>query len=86
MGNTQDFVIKKKDYLLTQVGNPEGADKPNKKVSRAREVKKPSLTVMSSFTTLVSGSVKAKRRSRSVSRSHAKTLATSVRRFKGALS
>jgi len=27
----RDFVIKKKDYLLTQVGNPEGADKPNKK-------------------------------------------------------
>ena len=28
----QDFVLKKKDYLLTQVGNPEGEDKPNKKV------------------------------------------------------
>jgi hypothetical protein len=25
--------MKKKDYLQTQVGNPEGADKPNKKVS-----------------------------------------------------
>jgi len=28
----QDFVFKKKDYLMTQVGNPDGADKPNKKV------------------------------------------------------
>ncbi|KAI9460417.1 hypothetical protein HD554DRAFT_2133788 [Boletus coccyginus] len=27
----RDFVTKKKDYLQTQVGNPEGADKPNKK-------------------------------------------------------
>ncbi|KAF9442490.1 hypothetical protein P691DRAFT_779382 [Macrolepiota fuliginosa MF-IS2] len=27
----RDFVLKRKDYLLTQVGNPEGADKPNKK-------------------------------------------------------
>ena len=29
---TQDFVEKKKGYLQSQVGNPEGADKPNKKV------------------------------------------------------
>jgi hypothetical protein len=28
----QDFVEKKKEYLKAQVGNPEGADKPNKKV------------------------------------------------------
>jgi len=27
----RDFVLNKKDYLLTQVGNPEGEDKPNKK-------------------------------------------------------
>ncbi|GJJ10206.1 hypothetical protein Clacol_004432 [Clathrus columnatus] len=27
----RDFVLKKKDYLTTQVGNPEGPDKPNKK-------------------------------------------------------
>jgi len=27
----RDFVLNKKDYLLTQVGNPEGPDKPNKK-------------------------------------------------------
>ncbi|CAG8124971.1 unnamed protein product [Penicillium salamii] len=27
----RDFVLKNKDYLLSQVGNPDGADKPNKK-------------------------------------------------------
>ncbi|KAK9446589.1 uncharacterized protein V1518DRAFT_423523 [Limtongia smithiae] len=27
----RDFVLNKKDYLMTQVGNPEGEDKPNKK-------------------------------------------------------
>ncbi|KAG6874005.1 hypothetical protein C0995_007962 [Termitomyces sp. Mi166 len=27
----RDFILNKKDYLLQQVGNPEGADKPNKK-------------------------------------------------------
>lgn len=27
----RDFVLKKQDYLKTQVGNPDGADKPNKK-------------------------------------------------------
>jgi len=27
----RDFILKKKDYLLTQVGNPDGPDKPNKK-------------------------------------------------------
>jgi hypothetical protein len=32
MDHIQDFVLKKKDYLLAQVGNPEGSDKPNKKV------------------------------------------------------
>lgn len=31
----QDFVQKKHDYIQTQVGNPEGADKPNKKVYNA---------------------------------------------------
>ena len=42
--------------------------------------------VIFSFTILVSGSVRAKRRSQSVSRSHAKTLATSVSGFMGAFS
>jgi len=27
----RDFIQNKKDYLQAQVGNPEGADKPNKK-------------------------------------------------------
>lgn len=27
----RDYVLKKKDYLMQQVGNPEGPDKPNKK-------------------------------------------------------
>jgi len=27
----RDFILNKKDYLMTQVGNPEGKDKPNKK-------------------------------------------------------
>ncbi|CAG7945526.1 unnamed protein product [Penicillium nalgiovense] len=27
----RDFVLNKKDYLMSQVGNPDGADKPNKK-------------------------------------------------------
>ncbi|CED82112.1 fructose-bisphosphate aldolase [Phaffia rhodozyma] len=28
----RDFILEKADYLKTQVGNPEGADKPNKKL------------------------------------------------------
>ncbi|KAF9475913.1 fructose 1,6-bisphosphate aldolase [Pholiota conissans] len=31
LAGIRDFVLKKKDYLLTQVGNPDGVDKPNKK-------------------------------------------------------
>jgi len=31
LSGIRDFVLKKKDYLLSQVGNPEGSDKPNKK-------------------------------------------------------
>jgi hypothetical protein len=26
-----DYMLNKKDYVMHQVGNPEGADKPNKK-------------------------------------------------------
>lgn len=29
---TQDFIQTKSGYLQSQVGNPDGADKPNKKV------------------------------------------------------
>ena len=28
----RDYVLNKKDYVMTQVGNPEGEDKPNKKL------------------------------------------------------
>ena len=83
MDNVQDFVLKKQDYLHAQVGNPEGADKPNKKVSLFKAGKRVLLMVISSTTILESGSVRAKRRSRSVSRSHARTSATSVSRFIG---
>lgn len=31
LAGIRDFILKKQDYLATQVGNPEGADKPNKK-------------------------------------------------------
>lgn len=31
LAGVRDFVLNKKDYLMTQVGNPDGADKPNKK-------------------------------------------------------
>ena len=27
----RDYVLKKKDYLMAMVGNPDGEDKPNKK-------------------------------------------------------
>ena len=27
----RDYMLKKKDYVMTQVGNPDGEDKPNKK-------------------------------------------------------
>ena len=27
----RDYVLTKKDYLLSQIGNPDGADQPNKK-------------------------------------------------------
>jgi len=31
LSGVRDFVLNKKDYLMTQVGNPDGEDKPNKK-------------------------------------------------------
>ncbi|EEH44379.1 fructose-bisphosphate aldolase 1 [Paracoccidioides brasiliensis Pb18] len=31
LSGVRDFVLKKKDYLMSAVGNPEGEDKPNKK-------------------------------------------------------
>lgn len=86
MNNVQDFVLKKKDYLYTQVGNPEGSDKPNKKVSSDSGRRRASLRTISSSMILVSGSVRAKRHSRSASRLHAMTLATLVSGFTGTVS
>lgn len=31
LSGVRDYVLNKKDYLMTTVGNPDGADKPNKK-------------------------------------------------------
>lgn len=31
LSGVRDYVLKNKDYLMSPVGNPEGADKPNKK-------------------------------------------------------
>jgi fructose/tagatose bisphosphate aldolase len=31
LSGVRDYVLNKKDYLMTQVGNPEGSGKPNKK-------------------------------------------------------
>lgn len=31
LSGVRDYILAKKDYLMTQVGNPEGEDKPNKK-------------------------------------------------------
>ena len=59
----RDFVLNKKDYLMTQVGNPEGPDKPNKKVRLLTSVASlvHRLTIPFSSTTRVSGSARARR-------------------------
>jgi hypothetical protein len=31
----RDYMLKKKDYVSSQVGNPDGKDKPNKKLYAA---------------------------------------------------
>jgi len=79
----QDFVLKKKDYLMSQVGNPEGADKPNKKVrvctvGAALCTKLMATLFAFSSTILVCGCVKVKRRCPLVSRRPAKILAMSI--------
>lgn len=33
MSGMRDYFLSKQDYLKSQVGNPEGADKPNKSTS-----------------------------------------------------
>ena len=59
----RDFVLNKKDYLMTQVGNPEGPVKPNKKVRLLTSVASlvHRLTILPSSTTRVSGSARARR-------------------------
>lgn len=77
--STQDFVLNKKDYLLSQVGNPEGADKPNKKVSNMQSLLHTPVTDFKhSSTTRVSGFVRARRPCLSASRRLAPILATPV--------
>lgn len=36
MTGMRDYFLSKQDYLKTQVGNPEGEDKPNKKYADPR--------------------------------------------------
>jgi hypothetical protein len=82
----QDFVTKKKDYLQTQVGNPEGADKPNKKVKSNTLgvvlgmvfLLTTKLFINSSSMTPVCGYVRVRRRCLSVSRRRARTWAMSA--------
>ena len=79
LSGIRDFVVTKIEYLKAQVGNPEGPDKPNKKVKI--------LTItlilcthhnLSSSTTRVCGCVRARRRSPCASRRLARTWATQV--------
>lgn len=42
-------MLKKKDYLQNQVGNPEGSDKPNKKVSSHHDLYLQYLTLSTQF-------------------------------------
>jgi hypothetical protein len=73
----QDFVLKKKDYLASQVGNPEGADKPNKKVTEdGFSICCYAEIDCDSSMTHVYGCERAKRHSPNVSRLHARTLVT----------
>ena len=39
-------MLSKKDYVLTQVGNPEGEDKPNKKYAKLTLISFPKLILM----------------------------------------
>ena len=82
----QDFVQNKSGYLQTQVGNPDGADKPNKKVRitprlrLAKHIDRMTnvLVYNTSTTTPACGYARARRRSLSASRKPTPTLATPV--------
>ena len=36
----RDYMVDNIDFLKTQIGNPEGADSPNKKILRSKKVAK----------------------------------------------
>ena len=75
----REFILKKQDYLTKQVGNPEGADKPNKKVRPSSASTQEFVADSSTSTTiLVSGFGKERRPSLSASRRPALILATST--------
>lgn len=74
----QDYVLKKKDYLMTQVGNPDGADKPNKKVRSRVMICISDVSYAFSSTIPVSGFERVKRPWLNVSRKHARIWVTSV--------
>jgi fructose-bisphosphate aldolase class II len=56
----RDYVMNKKDYLMQQVGNPDGEDKPNKKYFDPRKFTQ-QLTFELTNIFQVSGSVKERR-------------------------
>jgi hypothetical protein len=74
----RDFVLNKKDYILTQVGNPEGEDKPNKKVTISHQLSCAEAESDDSTTIHEIGFVKVRRPFRPVSRKLAQILATLV--------
>lgn len=80
LAGIRDFVQNKSGYLQSQVGNPEGQDKPNKKVRTNNPFSSLMLTANgNSTTTHASGCARARRRLLSALRRHARTLATKVR-------
>lgn len=70
--------MKKKDYLMSQVGNPEGADKPNKKVCSRVMIRISDVSYSFSSMIPVFGFEMVKRPWLHVLRKHAKIWVTSV--------
>jgi len=60
----RDYILNKKDYLMTQVGNPEGEDKPNKVGPHNvnKYLSRQLIFCSRNTTILASGSVRARRR------------------------
>jgi hypothetical protein len=69
MSGMRDYFLSKQDYLKSQVGNPEGADKPNKSTScplpakqgTARRTRADPAVCAQSTPTRVSGFARARR-------------------------